>query len=299
MPKPCGGTLMSIDMDRLLDCAAREDVLRRVPRARALEVFALVARTLDPFVERLSMAGSLRRGKDTIKDVDVVAIPKDGCGDAALDAVQSLERTRTDHWRGPQRLHVIVRGVPVDVLLTTTVSWGAALQYLTGSRDHNIGLRTLAKSKGLTLNEYGVFSVKDGKKIAGEDEGGVYRVLGVRWLPPPYREGFLHFRGRTRPHKRSDPTPPGDADPGSRDNDREKPPEAQGAVRAKAGVRPTHKAEERPHPARPPSRGDDPAGGRARQRDRVAIPPTTGVAPRASDRPPPDRDRVRGDAGGR
>jgi len=66
--------------------------------------------------------------------------------------------------------------------------WGAALQYFTGSKQHNVHLREIAKEKGLKINEYGVFDAKTDKKVAGETEESVYQSVGLKWIPPELRE---------------------------------------------------------------------------------------------------------------
>jgi DNA polymerase (family 10) len=76
----------------------------------------------------------------------------------------------------------------VDIRLVHPDEWGAALQYFTGSKEHNIHLRTIAKEKGLKISEYGVFRIKDNKRIAGEEEEDIYRAMDFRWMPPEMRE---------------------------------------------------------------------------------------------------------------
>ena len=131
----------------------------------------------------VGMAGSLRRGRSTVGDIDllstdrrVVAATK-GCPGVA----QVLES-------GPRRTSVKLEdGVQVDVRLFAGEEYGAALVYFTGSKDHNIALRNLAIQKGWKLNEYGLFE-KGGKRLAGRSEKEVYEKLGLGYVPPELRE---------------------------------------------------------------------------------------------------------------
>jgi DNA polymerase (family 10) len=82
----------------------------------------------------------------------------------------------------------------IDLRVVPEESWGAALQYFTGSKEHNVHLRSLAKAKGLKINEYGVFDANDEtKRIAGQEEDDVYRALGLNWIPPELRENRFEF----------------------------------------------------------------------------------------------------------
>ncbi|MDE1858016.1 MAG: DNA polymerase/3'-5' exonuclease PolX [Thaumarchaeota archaeon] len=131
----------------------------------------------------VGMAGSLRRGKSTVGDLDLLSTdPK--VVDAILGCpgvVQVLES-------GPKRSSVkLDDGVQVDVRFFAPEEYGAALVYFTGSKDHNIALRNLAIGKGWKLNEYGLFD-KFGTRLSGETEEGVYGKLGMQHVPPEIRE---------------------------------------------------------------------------------------------------------------
>ena len=132
---------------------------------------------------QVRMAGSLRRGKSTVGDIDLLSTDQ-----RAVDAVVGCPGVDQILERGPKRASVKLKGgVQVDVRLFAPEEYGAALVYFTGSKDHNIALRSLAMGKGWKLNEYGLFD-KDGKRLAGGTEEEVYSKLGMRYIPPEMRE---------------------------------------------------------------------------------------------------------------
>ncbi len=131
----------------------------------------------------VGMAGSLRRGKSTVGDLDLLST--DG---RVTDALKGCPGVAQVLESGPKRTSVKLEdGVQVDVRLFTEEEYGAALVYFTGSKDHNISLRNLAMEKGWKLNEYGLFD-KKGNRLAGSTEEEVYERLGLRYVPPELRE---------------------------------------------------------------------------------------------------------------
>lgn len=136
-------------------------------------------------VERVDVAGSFRRMRETVGDLDILAIA--AAGNAVTEAFAAYDEVREVLARGPTRASVVLRcGLQVDLRVVARESYGAALCYFTGSRAHNIALRRGAIAGGLKLNEYGVF--RGDQRIAGETEESVYRVLGLAWIPPEMRE---------------------------------------------------------------------------------------------------------------
>jgi len=153
-----------------------------------------------PQVRQVEGAGSWRRGKETIGDLDLVVDSTDAGAvmnhlEHWPDAVGVLQRgdTKTSI-RGPQNLQIDLRVVAAE-------SFGAALQYFTGSKEHNVRLRSLARERGLTINEYGVHRLADlsgdgparGSGMAGRTEAAVYEAVGLPWIPPELREGRDEF----------------------------------------------------------------------------------------------------------
>ncbi|MCQ5375947.1 MAG: DNA polymerase/3'-5' exonuclease PolX [Methanomassiliicoccales archaeon] len=135
----------------------------------------------------VSVAGSLRRMKETIGDIDIL-VGSDNPS-MVMDVFVSNPEVEEVLARGDTRGSVRLKdGVQVDIRVVSTDSYGAALQYFTGSKDHNIELRRLAIEKGYKINEYGVFTKETGEKIAGKTEEEVYGILGLDYIPPELRE---------------------------------------------------------------------------------------------------------------
>jgi DNA polymerase (family X) len=130
--------------------------------------------------------GSLRRGAETCGDLDILAI---GGERALIDAFVRNPIAERVLGRGDTKGSVLLRGgYQADLRLVPPASRGAALQYFTGSKAHNIALRDLAMSRGLKLNEYGLFETDTGRAVAGETEEGIYEALGLACVPPEMRE---------------------------------------------------------------------------------------------------------------
>ena len=163
----------------------RERMHLGVALAMANELLGLLRKT--PGTTRVSVAGSLRRMKETIGDIDLLATsarPSRVMG--ALLASKFCARALAS---GSTKSSILTpQGVQVDLRVVPPESFGAALQYFTGSKEHNVRLRELAVRQGLKVNEYGVFRVKTEKRIAGREEADVYRALGLAWIPPELRE---------------------------------------------------------------------------------------------------------------
>jgi DNA polymerase (family 10) len=136
-------------------------------------------------IKNVSPAGSLRRWKETIGDIDILTTGTDG--EKIIDAFTKFPKIERILAAGETKGSIIVEGgIQVDLRIVEPKSYGAALQYFTGSKAHNIKLRNIAKSKGLKLSEYGVFRGK--KVVAGKTEYDVYKILGLNYVPPELRE---------------------------------------------------------------------------------------------------------------
>jgi len=136
---------------------------------------------------RIDIAGSLRRWKDTIKDIDILAMsdnPKE-----VMRVFVHLPHVKEVIMQGPTKSSVVIKeGLQVDLRVVEKESYGAALAYFTGSKEHNIRLREMAVKRGLTINEYGIFRVKDNTKLGGEKEEDTYKILDLQYVPPEMRE---------------------------------------------------------------------------------------------------------------
>ena len=141
----------------------------------------------NPAVRRVEVAGSARRRKETVGDLDVL--------------VSSFDpETVTEHFctmppiirilgRGPTKSTVVLENMlQVDLRVIPPESYGAALQYFTGSKEHNVKLRTIGVKAGYKLNEYGLYRREDDSLVEAEDEAKIYEALGMRWMPPELRE---------------------------------------------------------------------------------------------------------------
>jgi DNA polymerase (family 10) len=146
------------------------------------------------------IVGSLRRGTDTCGDIDILALAEHGKASAAPSAApaasQSLMAMFTGYdqvervlGQGETKSSVLIRGgYQADLRLVAPESRGAALQYFTGSKSHNIALRDRALDRGWRLSEYGLFRVEDETRLAGETEESIYHALDLEWVPPELRE---------------------------------------------------------------------------------------------------------------
>ena len=141
-----------------------------------------------PGIEKIEAAGSLRRGRETVGDLDILVT---GTGAAeTLNRLVTHPKAQEVLGQGANKASVSfgVERLQVDVRALPHESFGAAMQYFTGSKEHNVVLRTNAIKQGLTLNEYGLFTLEGNQRVAGESEEEVYRHLGYAWIPPELRE---------------------------------------------------------------------------------------------------------------
>jgi len=139
-------------------------------------------------LDQITPAGSLRRGKDTIGDLDLLATGPGAA--AALERFVKHPKAHNVLGKGENKASIQygLEGLQVDLRALPHESYGAAMQYFTGSKEHNILVRSRALKLGLTLNEYGLFRVDNEQRVAGETEEQVYAALGLPWIPPELRE---------------------------------------------------------------------------------------------------------------
>jgi DNA polymerase (family X) len=144
-------------------------------------------------VERMEWAGSYRRGRETVGDLDLLVVATDR--DAAMDHFEAFpERTQTIARGEQKKISMRVgRAFQVDMRLVDESEFGAALQYFTGSKDHNVHVRRLASAKGLKINEYGVFRESDNQRLGGATEEELYAAIGLPWIAPELREDRNEF----------------------------------------------------------------------------------------------------------
>jgi DNA polymerase (family 10) len=169
---------------------ARERVAERISIYEASgiadEIIAYLKKI--PAVKRISAAGSLRRMKETVGDIDILAAGKDGAD--IIRRFTKFPGTVRVLAGGETKGSIMIKAEPVerqvDLRIVDTAEFGAALQYFTGSKAHNIKLRGMARDKGLKISEYGLF--RRAKRIAGAEEEDIYRALGLPLIPPEMRE---------------------------------------------------------------------------------------------------------------
>lgn len=143
-------------------------------------------------ITRIEVAGSLRRWRETIGDVDILAVSPQP--QALVEAFQKLPQVSDVVGSGETKSSVILTtGLRVDLRVVEPKHWGAALQYFTGSKEHNIEVREIAQRQGWSLNEYGLTATGEGEAAAGEqrffeEEADLYAFLGLDWMPPEMRE---------------------------------------------------------------------------------------------------------------
>lgn len=176
-----------------------ESIAAGIRRYRALSDRVLLADAL-PLAEKLAeelralpgvadaaVAGSIRRMKETVGDIDVLVASTDGA--AVMEAVRDLPIVTDIIGSGETKTSVMTTsGRQADVRVVDPACWGAALQYFTGSAEHNVRVREIAKGRGLKVSEYGVFRIDTGERVACGAEAEVYAALGMALTPPEVRE---------------------------------------------------------------------------------------------------------------
>ena len=137
-------------------------------------------------IKRIDVAGSLRRMRETVKDIDILAI---STNPKVIDTFCSLKNIKEIIAKGKTKATIFLEeGIEVDLRVVKEKSYGAALNYFTGSREHNIALRQISIKKGYKLNEYGLFNRKTNKFIGGKTEEELYKLLGMKYIEPELRE---------------------------------------------------------------------------------------------------------------
>ena len=151
------------------------------PIARSL----VAALTASSGVDRVEVAGSFRRARETVGDLDVLVTTRDPS--RAFEAFTAHPLVAEVKMRGDTKETVLLKGgFQVDLRVVKPGEFGSALLYFTGSKDHNVHLRSLARERGLKVNEYGIF--REEERLAGATEEDVYAALGLSWIPPELRE---------------------------------------------------------------------------------------------------------------
>ncbi len=166
---------------------ANLDLTRRFRLATAAQYAEPLADYLRraPGIDQVEIAGSYRRRKETVGDLDILCTAR--AGRPVIEHFVAYDEVDEILSQGTTRASVVLRsGLQVDLRVVRKVSYGAALHYFTGSRAHNIAVRRLAVKRGLKINEYGVF--RGDRRVAGKTEASVFASVGLPWIPPELRE---------------------------------------------------------------------------------------------------------------
>jgi len=159
----------------------------RMPIDQAYPVAERIVRALRERsrLDRVEIAGSFRRRRETVGDLDILVTSEEP--EKVFDTFSALPEVAEVRLRGgTKETCILSNGLQVDLRVVEPGAFGATLQYFTGSKDHNVQLRTIARDRGLKVNEYGVF--RDEERVAGRTEEDVYASLGLAWIPPELRE---------------------------------------------------------------------------------------------------------------
>ncbi len=174
------GLQFAADADKRILWAEADDLVREI----------LVHMRACPAVERIEAAGSYRRGRDTVGDLDFLAVTENVT--AVMDHLATFPGLAAVESRGATKMAGRLRNnIHFDLRTVQANSFGAAMQYFTGSKAHNVIVRSMAKDLDLKVNEYGVF--RGDEQIAGDDEQAVYAAIGLPWFPPELREARREF----------------------------------------------------------------------------------------------------------
>lgn len=179
-----------------LGAKVEENILKGIEQYRRYQGRALLSTAL-PYaesivnelkkldaVEKITIAGSLRRMRETVGDIDILVVSKSP--EEVMDAFTSLDGVEDVIAKGDTKSSIVIKGMDVDLRVVGAESFGAAAHYFTGSKHHNIRIRELGVRKGLKINEYGIF--RGDKKIGGKNEEDVFKNVGLAYIPPELRE---------------------------------------------------------------------------------------------------------------
>lgn len=167
---------------------------KRIPLADAEKIANEILKEINkiPGVQKVMIAGSIRRKKETIGDIDIVILADEQRRRKIVNKIIAMPMIIKVLAKGLTKISAILTygNTQMDIRLVNANEYGAAMLYFTGSREHTIGLRTIAKAKDLKINEYGVYDNKTRKRLAGETEEGIYALLGLKYVPPEKRSGI-------------------------------------------------------------------------------------------------------------
>ena len=168
---------------------AQKKEVRRINLGIALPIAEYVKESLikGAPIDKIEICGSIRRMKETIGDIDILVTSNNS--NQVMDFFTNMQIVKEVINKGDTKSTIITpEGIQIDVRVVEPISFGAAVQYFTGSKEHNVKIRELAIKKGLKVNEYGVFKIDKDERVCGEKEEEVYNILGLPLIPPEMRE---------------------------------------------------------------------------------------------------------------
>lgn len=180
-------------IEKLKQALKLDSAKKRLPLKEAQRIADNLLKAIKNIdgVKRATIAGSIRRKKETIGDIDIVITADERKWKKIITTITQLPQAETVIAAGKTRASLVLKTkqVQADIRIVHEDEYGAALFYFTGSKEHNIQLRSLAKQRGWKVNEYGVFENKTGKKLAGKTEEEIYELFGISFIPPDKRIG--------------------------------------------------------------------------------------------------------------
>lgn len=139
---------------------------------------------IKDFCKKITVAGSIRQGKEMVGDIDIVIIPKD----PVEEFIEKIKKTIDFEYGGTKKLFGMYKDRPINIFITNTESYGACLYQSTGPALYNVSIRQKAKKKGFKLNEYGLYDRETGDKVAGETEESIFEALEMEFKEPTERK---------------------------------------------------------------------------------------------------------------
>lgn len=156
----------------------------KTTREEAMKIALELQSDIKDFCEKITVAGSIRQGKEMVGDVDIVIIPKDPVDEFIVKIKEKIEF----EYGGSKKLFGMYKDRPINIFITNEGSYGACLYQSTGPAMYNVHKRKLAKSKGFKLNEYGLFNRETDEKVAGETEESIFEAMGWTYKEPHQRK---------------------------------------------------------------------------------------------------------------
>lgn len=179
--------------ENLLRVLKVDEAKQRMPLRQAQELGTVVLKALQqiPGIQQAALAGSLRRKKETVGDLDILLTAERKQWKKIMNSIIRLPEVVRVLAAGETKVSLLYgkQQAQVDIRVVQPDEWGSALLYFTGSKEHNIALRTMARQKGWKVNEYGVFDLKSGKRLAGRTEEEIYALFELPYIPPEKRLG--------------------------------------------------------------------------------------------------------------